>query len=178
MIYVYQLCKYRDYFCFYQHTSALWVNSMRSVFHSWNVGFLTDRHAVCIFYLVLRALDTVEDDMTIPLEQKVPLLHDFHTFLYQPDWCFTQSREKDRRVLEDFPTVRWCLLSTLHDFTLTHSQDLNVFHVFLQISVEFRSLGQEYRDVISDICHRMGVGMAEFLEKKVGSMKEWDRVNV
>lgn len=47
----------------------------------------------------------------------------------------------------------------------------------IQISVEFRNLAQEYRDVISDICHRMGVGMAEFLEKKVGSMKEWDLVN-
>jgi len=44
--------------------------------------------------------------------------------------------------------------------------------------VEFRNLAQEYRDVISDICHRMGVGMAEFLEKKVGSMKEWDLVSV
>lgn len=42
--------------------------------------------------------------------------------------------------------------------------------------MEFRNLAQEYRDVISDICHRMGVGMAEFLEKKVGSMKEWDLV--
>ncbi|KAL0165297.1 hypothetical protein M9458_041050, partial [Cirrhinus mrigala] len=61
-------------------------------------------HAVCIFYLVLRALDTVEDDMSIPLETKVPLLHDFHTFLYQPEWCFTESKEKDRQVLEDFPT--------------------------------------------------------------------------
>uniref|UniRef100_A0AAY4B3G4 Squalene synthase n=2 Tax=Denticeps clupeoides TaxID=299321 RepID=A0AAY4B3G4_9TELE len=105
------------------------------------------RHAVCIFYLVLRALDTVEDDMTIPFDKKVPLLHDFHTFLYQPEWCFTESREKDRQVLENFPTI----------------------------SVEFRKLGQEYRDVIADICHRMGVGMAEFLEKKVGSMKEWDK---
>ncbi|KAG1941823.1 squalene synthase [Pimephales promelas] len=105
------------------------------------------RHAVCIFYLVLRALDTVEDDMTIPLEKKVPMLHDFHSFLYQPEWSFSESREKDRQVLEDFPTI----------------------------SVEFRNLGQEYRDVISDICHRMGVGMAEFLEKKVSSMKEWDK---
>ncbi|KAI2652338.1 Squalene synthase [Labeo rohita] len=105
------------------------------------------RHAVCIFYLVLRALDTVEDDMSIPLETKVPLLHDFHTFLYQPEWCFTESKEKDRQVLEDFPTI----------------------------SVEFRNLGQEYRDVITDICHRMGVGMAEFLEKKVSSMMEWDK---
>ncbi|XP_016319422.1 squalene synthase-like [Sinocyclocheilus anshuiensis] len=105
------------------------------------------RHAVCIFYLVLRALDTVEDDMSIPLEKKFPLLQDFHTFLYQPEWSFAESREKDRQVLEDFPTI----------------------------SVEFRNLGQEYRDVISDICHRMGVGMAEFLEKKVSSMKEWDK---
>lgn len=47
----------------------------------------------------------------------------------------------------------------------------------LQISLEFRNLAQDYRDVISEICHRMGVGMAEFLEKKVGSMKEWDLVN-
>ncbi|CAL8316078.1 unnamed protein product [Merluccius merluccius] len=104
------------------------------------------RHAVCIFYLVLRSLDTVEDDMSIPLEKKVPMLNDFHTYLYQPDWCFTESQEKDRRVLEDFPTI----------------------------SLEFRKLGQQYREVISDICHRMGMGMAEFLEKKVGTMKEWD----
>uniref|UniRef100_A0A3B4WM69 Squalene synthase n=1 Tax=Seriola lalandi dorsalis TaxID=1841481 RepID=A0A3B4WM69_SERLL len=105
------------------------------------------RHAVCIFYLVLRALDTVEDDMSIPLDKKVPMLNDFHTYLYQDEWCFTESQEKDRQVLEDFPTI----------------------------SLEFRNLAQEYRDVISDICHRMGEGMAEFLEKKVGSMKEWDQ---
>lgn len=47
---------------------------------------------------------------------------------------------------------------------------------FVQISVEFRNLATEYQDVISDICHRMGVGMAEFLDKKVGSMQEWDTV--
>ncbi|XP_043075820.1 squalene synthase isoform X2 [Puntigrus tetrazona] len=105
------------------------------------------RHAVCIFYLVLRALDTVEDDMSIPPEKKVPLLQDFHTFLYEPEWSFSESREKDRQVLEDFPTI----------------------------SAEFRNLGREYREVISDICRRMGAGMAEFLEKKVSSMKEWDK---
>ena len=48
----------------------------------------------------------------------------------------------------------------------------------MQISLEFRKLGLQYREVISDICHRMGMGMAEFLEKKVGSMKEWDLVGV
>uniref|UniRef100_A0ACB8G9C6 Farnesyl-diphosphate farnesyltransferase n=1 Tax=Sphaerodactylus townsendi TaxID=933632 RepID=A0ACB8G9C6_9SAUR len=64
------------------------------------------RNAVCIFYLVLRALDTVEDDMTISLEMKVPMLQNFHSYLYQPDWKFMESKEKDRQVLEDFPTRR------------------------------------------------------------------------
>lgn len=105
------------------------------------------RHAVCIFYLVLRALDTLEDDMRLPVEQKVPLLLQFHSFLYQPHWSFTQSQEKDRMVLEDFPTI----------------------------SLEFRKLGAGYQEVIVDICQRMGAGMAEYLEKRVGSMEEWDK---
>ncbi|MEE6477094.1 hypothetical protein FKM82_011357 [Ascaphus truei] len=105
------------------------------------------RHAVCIFYLVLRALDTVEDDMTINLEAKVPMLHNFHTYLYEAEWKFTESKEKDRQVLEDFPTI----------------------------SLEFRNLAIIYQDVIADICHKMGVGMAEFLEKKVESLLEWDK---
>ena len=43
--------------------------------------------------------------MTISIERKVPLLHNFHSYLYEPDWRFTESKEKDRQVLEDFPTV-------------------------------------------------------------------------
>jgi farnesyl-diphosphate farnesyltransferase len=36
------------------------------------------RDAICVFYLTLRALDTVEDDMALPNERKLPLLHTFH----------------------------------------------------------------------------------------------------
>lgn len=53
---------------------------------------------------------------------------------------------------------------------------LSVF-TMLQISMEFRNLSKVYQDVISDICHKMGVGMAEFLEKKVDSQLEWDKVS-
>ena len=63
------------------------------------------RPAICIFYLVLRALDTIEDDMTIPATKKVTLLKEFHTHLHQPGWRYTESREKDRVVLEEFPAV-------------------------------------------------------------------------
>ncbi|XP_042099487.1 squalene synthase isoform X3 [Ovis aries] len=105
------------------------------------------RHAVCIFYLVLRALDTLEDDMTISIERKVPLLHNFHSYLYEPDWRFTESKEKDRQVLEDFPTI----------------------------SLEFRNLAEKYQTVIVDVCQKMGFGMAEFLDKRVTSEREWDK---
>ncbi|NXN55291.1 FDFT synthase, partial [Rynchops niger] len=111
------------------------------------VFFSPPRHAVCIFYLVLRALDTIEDDMSISLEVKVPMLHEFHSYLYQPEWKYMESKEKDRQVLEDFPTI----------------------------SMEFRNLSKVYQEVISDICHKMGIGMAEFLEKKVDSQHEWDK---
>ncbi|KAM9069769.1 squalene synthase isoform X1 [Sarcophilus harrisii] len=105
------------------------------------------RNAVCIFYLVLRALDTVEDDMTISMEKKVPLLQNFHSYLYQPDWRYMESNQKDRQVLEDFSTV----------------------------SLEFRNLAESYQVVINDICQKMGHGMAEFLEKKVNSVQEWEK---
>lgn len=40
------------------------------------------RDALCIFYLVLRALDTVEDDMAIPVPEKLPTLLSFHEKIY------------------------------------------------------------------------------------------------
>ena len=46
---------------------------------------------VCLFYLVLRGLDTIEDDMTLDLEIKVQLLETFHEKLTTPGWTFTGS---------------------------------------------------------------------------------------
>ncbi|XP_025071495.1 squalene synthase-like isoform X2 [Alligator sinensis] len=85
--------------------------------------------------------------MTISLETKVPMLHEFHSYLYQPEWRYTESKEKDKQVLEDFPTI----------------------------SLEFRNLAEVYQDVITDVCRKMGVGMAEYLEKKVNSVQDWDK---
>ena len=74
--------------------------------HAHPIHTHTHRPAICIFYLVLRALDTVEDDMTIPVQEKVPMLKQFHTFLYAPQWNYMNSKEKDKAVLEEFPTVK------------------------------------------------------------------------
>ncbi|XP_025051485.1 squalene synthase-like isoform X2 [Alligator sinensis] len=105
------------------------------------------RHAACIYFLVLRALDTIEDDMSISLETKIPMLREFHTYLHQPGWRYTESKAKDKQVLEDFPTI----------------------------SLEFRNLAKVYQDVITDTCHKMGVGMAEFLEKRVDSLQDLEK---
>jgi len=40
------------------------------------------RDAICVFYLVLRALDTVEDDMSLSNDIKIPLLRCFHEKTY------------------------------------------------------------------------------------------------
>ncbi|KAM0927781.1 hypothetical protein ACQ4PT_002059 [Festuca glaucescens] len=47
------------------------------------------RNAVCIFYLVLRAMDTVEDDTSIPTEEKLPILRDFYRHAYDPNWRYS-----------------------------------------------------------------------------------------
>ncbi|XP_053316467.1 squalene synthase-like [Spea bombifrons] len=105
------------------------------------------RDAFCILYLVIRALDTIEDDMTINLEKKIPMLYNFHTYLYDPEWKFTESKEKHSQVIKDFPTI----------------------------SLEFRNLAAVYQGVIADICAKMGEGMVDFQENKVDSLKQWDK---
>merc|ERR1712004_478517 len=104
------------------------------------------RDAVCIFYLVLRALDTVEDDMTIANDEKIPMLKAFHTYLQDADWTYTRSQEKDRAVLELFP----------------------------QISYEFSQLAPMYQEVISEICEKMGAGMIKYLDVAPDALQDWD----
>ena len=55
---------------------------------------------------MLRALDTVEDDMSIPNDKKIPMLKEFHTYLHKPEWRFMESTEKDKIVLEQFSKVK------------------------------------------------------------------------
>jgi farnesyl-diphosphate farnesyltransferase len=91
---------------------------------------------VTLFYLVLRGLDTIEDDMTIPLEKKEPLLRNFQDILEQDGWNFTENgpNEKDRQLLVEFNVV----------------------------IEEFKKIKPVYKDIIKDITKRMGNGMADY----------------
>ena len=107
------------------------------------------RDAICVFYLVLRGLDTIEDDMTIPLDTKMPLLSSFHEKLYQQGWTFdgNHEKEKDRILLQHFNVV----------------------------VTQFSRLRQPYQHVIADICKQMGKGMADFAAvRKVNTKQDWN----
>ncbi|KAF2132295.1 squalene synthetase [Dothidotthia symphoricarpi CBS 119687] len=91
---------------------------------------------VALFYLVLRGLDTVEDDMTLPLEKKEPILRNFHEILDQEGWTFNDNgaNEKDRQLLVEFNVV----------------------------IEEFSKIKPAYKVIIKDITKRMGNGMADY----------------
>jgi len=106
------------------------------------------RSAICIFYLVLRGLDTIEDDMTIPTDKKINLLQQFDTFIKTPGWTFTESgpNEKDAHLLVRFDIV-------IH---------------------EYLKLKPVYQEPIADITRRMAFGMTEFMTRKVITSQDWD----
>ncbi|KAF9585819.1 bifunctional farnesyl-diphosphate farnesyltransferase/squalene synthase [Lunasporangiospora selenospora] len=91
---------------------------------------------ICLFYLILRGLDTIEDDMSIDLDIKIPYLKKFHEIIYQKGWNFTKNgpNEKDRQLLVEFDTV---------------------IDAFL-------CLKPAYQTIIADITKQMGDGMAHY----------------
>lgn len=103
---------------------------------------LSLRTCVGNFYLVLRGLDTVEDDMehfTDPTV-KVSHLHAFHTYLSQPGWQMDGIGEgAERELLTEFGHV---------------------------IDV-FQGLPKDQQVVIADVTARMGQGMALFASRNL-----------
>ncbi|GAB0139087.1 Delta(24)-sterol C-methyltransferase [Epichloe bromicola] len=91
---------------------------------------------ITLFYLVLRGLDTIEDDMTIPLDQKIPLLRDFHKNMEIDGWQFHGSNEKDKELLEKFDVV----------------------------ITELKKIKPQYLTIIKDITIKMGNGMADYAQ--------------
>ncbi|KAL2823460.1 isoprenoid synthase domain-containing protein [Aspergillus cavernicola] len=109
---------------------------------------------VCVFYLTLRGLDTVEDDTSIDLETKEPLLRSFKDILEQDGWTFTGNRpeEKDRELLVQFHNV----------------------------ITEFKNMKPAYQVIIKDITDKMSNGMADYVRKatledaSVKTVEEYD----
>jgi farnesyl-diphosphate farnesyltransferase len=91
---------------------------------------------VCIFYLVLRGLDTIEDDTSIPVKTKESLLRKFESYIEEDGWTYSgiREREKDRELLLQFDSV----------------------------VAEFRRINPAYQTIVKEITRKMGNGMADF----------------
>ncbi|XP_071704633.1 squalene synthase 8-like [Rutidosis leptorrhynchoides] len=103
------------------------------------------RDAGCALYVVLRALDTVEDDPEISDELKIPVLEAFHRHIYDPDFRF-KCGTKLKKVLMD-----------------------NFHHV----SRAFLDVNKSYQEIIEDTTMNIGAGMAKFLTKEVETIDDY-----
>ena len=101
---------------------------------------------MCVFYLVLRALDTVEDDMALPVSAKVPLLRTF----------------ADRAGDADFTVA------------CGYGPYVDLMRQYRHVAEVFNSLESAYAAIIADITRRMGNGMADFIEKEVVTVADYD----
>lgn len=93
------------------------------------------KDAIMLFYLILRALDTIEDDMSIDSSIKVPILRSFASKLDTNDWSYQDSKDKDAIVLAEFPVIL----------------------------AEYHRLKPAYQDILKDITDKMGNGMADYI---------------
>lgn len=109
---------------------------------------------ICLFYLILRALDTIEDDMTIDIKKKEPLLRSFAEKMEVDGWTFVENgpNEKDRELLVHFDDV----------------------------IVEIKRMKPEYYAIVRDITVKMSNGMADYAinaehnEKGVESVADYE----
>ena len=127
-------------------------DSLKNVSRSFNIVIKQldeeTMKVVCIFYLVLRGLDTIEDDMTIPIEDKKQMLLNFHNDIENVDYSMECG---------DKPEYR------------------NLMKNFYKVNRTYKELHSKYRDVIKNITHEMAKGMVEFLDKSsMDTTEEYD----
>jgi farnesyl-diphosphate farnesyltransferase len=102
----------------------------------------------CIFFFVLRGFDTIEDDLSIPIDTKKRMLLSFHNDI-----------ENETFVLAcgDKPEY------------------INLMKNFNKVNKCYKKLKPKYKAVIKEITKKMALGMIEFLDKKgTTTIEEYD----
>ena len=103
---------------------------------------------VCIFYLILRGLDSVEDDMDLSNEAKILLLREFYAKNFEEGWSLTNVGDKQE----------------YRDLLANYDKVIDAFLV----------LDEKYQKIITEICKKMGDGMADFVESKITSIEDYN----
>lgn len=110
---------------------------------------------MCLFYLVLRGLDTIEDDMTLNLDRKVELLRSFDQIIYQKGWTFNESKLNEL----DWKIEKLALTEYIDG---PNEKDRELLVHFDVVIAEFLRLKPEFQSVIANITKVMGNGMADY----------------
>lgn len=106
------------------------------------------KDAICIFYLVLRALDTIEDDLNIPLEKRKELINDFTKKI--GDTTFRLEN------VGDTPDYQELMRNYIH------------------VAQVYKTLKPAYQRVIEEITLKMAHGMIHYAENDVETVKDYD----
>lgn len=103
---------------------------------------------VCLFYLILRGLDTIEDDMNIISTEKQELLSSFGDRINNE--IFTLDNVGDTQNYRDL---------MLH---------------FDKVVRSYQNLDSNYKEIITSITQKMAEGMDKFATKDIISYDDWD----
>ncbi|MCL7022652.1 hypothetical protein MKW94_020495 [Papaver nudicaule] len=100
----------------------------------------------CVMACVVRALDTVEDETTVPYELKVHILKNFHRHIYDRDLPISCGTKHHKVLMDQYHHTSTALLG----------------------------LRTGYQKAIENIVKIMGAGMAKFILKEVETVADYD----
>lgn len=86
--------------------------------------------------------------MAPPVQEKITELRSFYTHLQTDGWKLKGFGEK--------------------------KHEIDLLENFNRVIAAMKTLEPKHHEIITDICKRMGYGMAEFLEKKVVTVEDWN----
>ncbi len=107
------------------------------------------KDAIAVFYLVLRALDSIEDDMSVEDEFKAKTLKSFHLKCVNSSYCLMNIGENDYEV--------------------------ELLEQYYKVARFMTTLKPAYQKAIQNITKLMGEGMAEYAEMEIKTTTDYDK---
>ncbi|KAI3966756.1 hypothetical protein MKW92_025064 [Papaver armeniacum] len=104
------------------------------------------RDSFCVAYCVIRALDAIEDDPTIPSELKVSILEDFHHRIYDRNLPISCGTKQEKALMDQYHYVSTALLE----------------------------LQKGYQNSIEHMMKVMGAGMAKSILNEVVTLDDYN----
>jgi farnesyl-diphosphate farnesyltransferase len=107
------------------------------------------KDAIAVFYLVLRALDSIEDDMTVDGEFKNSTLKTFYSKCLNTSYCLVNIGENENEV--------------------------ELLEQYYKVARFMTTLKPEYQKAIQNITQLMGEGMADYAEMEIKTTADYDK---